>query len=106
MSKSLQEASSEPVAKASPFGKNLGKREFEWELISSGGYLRDSVDIGLMPSECLSGLAAPDVPQFGGCITSTGHENILVGTEGQAKVFESMRNWFTRRVHLSSMRTS
>ena len=82
ISKSLQEASSEPVAKASPFGKNLGKKELEWKPISKSVYLRDSVDIGFVSSECLSGLATPDVPQFGSCVTSTRYEDILVRAEG------------------------
>jgi len=36
-----------------------------------------------MSSERLGSLAAPDVPQLGGCIASTRYEDILVGAEGQ-----------------------
>jgi hypothetical protein len=85
ISKSLQEASSEPVAKASPFGKNLDKYELDRRLINKGTCLRDSVDIGLVSSECLSGLAAPNIPQFGSCITSTRYEDVLVGAKGQTR---------------------
>ena len=83
MSKSLQEASSEPVAKASPFGKNLDKHELGGRAIDKRAYrLRNGVDIGLVPSKCLSGLATPDVPQFCGCVTSTRDEDVLIGAEG------------------------
>ena len=85
ISKSLQEASSEPVAKASPFGKNLDKYKLECWLINNGAYLRDGVDIGLVSSECLSSLAAPNIPQFGSCITSTRYEDVLVGAKGQTR---------------------
>lgn len=64
-------------------------------------YLRDSVDIGLMPGKCLSGLATPDIPQFCGRITSTRYEDVLVGAEGQTKLFKNMSNIGKRGDHLA-----
>lgn len=48
ISKSLQEASSEPVAKASPFGKNLDKYEQEWRAINK----RFAYETALISDSC------------------------------------------------------
>lgn len=39
----------------------------------------NSVDIGLVASECLNGLAGTDIPQFSEGVASTGNEDVLVG---------------------------
>jgi hypothetical protein len=54
-------------------------------VINKGVCSRDSVDIGLMSREYLSGLATPNVPQFGSRIASTRYEDVLVGAEGQVR---------------------
>lgn len=40
-----------------------------------------------MPSECLNGLATPNIPQFRGRIAGAGDEDVLIGPEGQTKLF-------------------
>jgi hypothetical protein len=38
-----------------------------------------------MSREYLSGLATPNVPQFGSRVASTRYEDVLVGAEGQVR---------------------
>jgi hypothetical protein len=74
----LQDASSDPVAKASPLGKNL---LVSWETNWRGENLLDGVDIGLVAGKGLDGFACSDIPDFGGCVTSTRHKEVGVGCE-------------------------
>jgi hypothetical protein len=74
----LQDASSDPVAKASPLGKNLWVSRAQLRRENS---LLDGIDIGLVAGEGLNGLACSDIPDFGSCVASTRHKEIGVGCE-------------------------
>lgn len=77
-SNSLQDASSDPVAKASPLGKNL---LVSWGRLGRENSLLDGIDIGLVAGEGLDGFACSDIPDFGSCIASTRYKEIGVGCE-------------------------
>jgi hypothetical protein len=64
MSNSRQEASSEPVAKASPLGKNLVKTDHYKGFIRESRieYALHSIDIGFVTSESLCCTTAADIP--------------------------------------------
>jgi len=78
ISKRRQEASSEPVAKASPLGKNLLRMLRISHQLAKGVHTLNSVDIRLMTSEGLGGPSSANIPEFCCSITSTGDENIVV----------------------------
>jgi hypothetical protein len=46
--------------------------------------LRDCVDVGLMTSEGLSGLAAANIPELSARIAGSGDEGVVVGSEREA----------------------
>ena len=84
ISKRRQEASSEPVAKASPLGKNLWIGQHQSAGNFERFYILDCIDVRLVSREGLCRLSATNVPKFGRCITSTRHEGVLVRTKRQA----------------------
>lgn len=43
------------------------------------------VDVRFVPDECLSGLARPYIPEFGGRVACAGDEDIWVGSKRQAE---------------------
>lgn len=43
-----------------------------------------------MTSEGLGGLTAPNIPKFGCSVTSTGDEDVLVGSKGQTELLGSV----------------
>jgi hypothetical protein len=83
MSNNLQEASSEPVAKASPLGKNLRQGELRRRTKRCRDSLY-SVYVRFMSDKGLCGLATSDIPQLGGSVAGTGDEDVLVRAERQA----------------------
>jgi hypothetical protein len=84
ISNSLQEASSEPVAKASPLGKNLYARKYR-EVPRTTQDILDSVNVGLVPYKGLCSFAASDIPELGSGVAGTGDKDILVRTERQTE---------------------
>lgn len=91
-SNSLQVASSEPVAKAFPFGKNCtrGCTNLNTESIPECGNVQntldtyaDGVNIRNMAGEGLSAHAVSNVPQLGGGVTGTRYEGLGVRAEWQ-----------------------
>lgn len=52
----------------------------------------DGVDVRLMTSEGLSGLATTNIPELGSSVASTGDEDILVWSKRQATDCERLRD--------------
>lgn len=80
-SNSLHEASSEPVAKASPLGKNLKVSASYREVDET---LLNSIDVRFMTGKGLDSLACPDVPDLCRGIACTRDEQVGVGCQGNA----------------------
>lgn len=78
MSNSRQEASSEPVAKASPLGKNLVDRIQKQRRQRQQLDALNGVNIGLVTSEGLRSATTAYIPELRGGITSTRDKDILV----------------------------
>lgn len=84
-SKRRQDASSEPVAKASPLGKNLRKVNPVTEIFHTKNIL-NSVNVGLVASKRLSCATTTDIPELSSSIASSRNKyiRILARPEGQA----------------------